>query len=428
MYDQTNPVVHNPDQYMIDLRRILSQGRKQIGLLIGAGAATSQTVSNDSNPVPEASNGKPLIPDVKGLTNEVLTKISKSKEFPLEEILTDLGEDSNIEEILTRARQLAATIGNAEVHGCNGEAYQRLAKAICREIGKLVSVSLPEEENAYTELISWIGGTARRHAIEIFTPNYDLLLEEAFERQRLPYFDGFPGSFRPFFDPVSVSEDQLPPRWTRLWKIHGSLGWESEDDSVIRTGNRNANALIYPDHLKYDQITRQPFSALYERLRTFLKTPDSLLFCTGFSFSDAQITAVIDEALTSNSHTAVIAFQYLALDEETHAVELARRRHNFSVYARDGAMISCLEGKWKPGEPPAKNWEAIQSTYWKSNGEENDSEFLLGDFNKLTRFLMQSQANSLDLALQEVKLTDPSTEFTSNSGENSNSTASVNDA
>ncbi len=428
MYDQTNPVVHNPDQYMIDLRRILSQGRKQIGLLIGAGAAVSQTVSNDSNPVPEESNGKPLIPDVKGLTNEVLTKISKNKEFPLKGILTDLGGDSNIEEILTRARQLAATIGNAEVHGCNGEAYRRLAKAICREIGKLVSVSLPEEENAYTELISWIGGTARRHAIEIFTPNYDLLLEEAFERQRLPYFDGFPGAFRPFFDPVSVSENQLPPRWTRLWKIHGSLGWESEDDSVIRTGSRDANTLIYPDHLKYDQITRQPFSALYERLRTFLKTPDSLLFCTGFSFSDAQITAVIDEALTSNSHTAVIAFQYLALNEETHAVELARRRHNFSVYARDGAMISCLEGKWKPGEPPAKNWEAIQSTYWKSTGEENDSEFLLGDFNKLTRFLMQSQANSLDLALQEVKLTDPSTEFTSNSGENSNSTASVNDA
>lgn len=424
MYDKTNPVVHNPDLYMIDLKRILSQGRKQIGLLIGAGAAVSQSVPNDSNLGHEEPKGKPLIPDVECLTNEVLTKISKSREFPIDEILTDLGGNSNIEEILTRARRLSATIGNAEVHGFNGEAYGKLAEAICNEIGKLVSVSLPEGENAYTELISWIGGTDRSHAIEIFTPNYDLLLEEAFERQRLPYFDGFPGAFTPFFDPVSVSENQLPPRWTRLWKIHGSLGWESKDNSVIRTGNRDANTLIYPDHLKYDQITRQPFSALYERLRTFLKTPDSLLICTGFSFSDAQITAVIDEALTSNSHTAAIAFQYLTLNQENYAVDLAHRRLNFSVYARDRAVISCHEGKWKPGEPPAKNWNAIQSTYWKSNSEEHDGEFLLGDFNYLTRFLMQSQANSLNLPFQEVD----STVTTSSTGENFKSTTSVNDA
>ena len=29
--------VHNPDQYMASLRTIIAQGRKRIGLLIGAG-------------------------------------------------------------------------------------------------------------------------------------------------------------------------------------------------------------------------------------------------------------------------------------------------------------------------------------------------------------------------------------------------------
>jgi len=31
--------VHNPDQYMASLRQIIAQGRKRIGLLVGAGAS-----------------------------------------------------------------------------------------------------------------------------------------------------------------------------------------------------------------------------------------------------------------------------------------------------------------------------------------------------------------------------------------------------
>ena len=33
--------VHNPDRYMADLRQMLSQGRKRIGIFIGAGAPTA---------------------------------------------------------------------------------------------------------------------------------------------------------------------------------------------------------------------------------------------------------------------------------------------------------------------------------------------------------------------------------------------------
>ena len=183
----------------------------------------------------------------------------------------------------------------------DGVGYNAMAERICQKIGCIVASPLPKSPNPYTDLVSWIGGTHRDHPVEIFTPNYDLLLEEAFERTRLPYFDGFTGAHKPFFDPTSISDDTLPPRWSRLWKIHGSLGWHASGDVVIRTGSREATALIYPDHLKYDQITRQPYSALFERLRTFLMTPDSLLLCTGFSFLDAQITAVLDEALAANT-------------------------------------------------------------------------------------------------------------------------------
>ena len=47
-------------------------------------------------------------------------------------------------------------------------------------------------------------------------------------------------------------------------------------------GRAPAPELIYPDHLKYGQVTRQPYSALFERLRLVqLTSPDTLLLCSG---------------------------------------------------------------------------------------------------------------------------------------------------
>lgn len=147
----------------------------------------------------------------------------------------------NIETILTQVRKLAQAIGNSTVHGRDGRAYHELGRKICKAIGNVVSSSLPENtDNPYSRLVSWISGTQREYSVEIFTPNYDLLVEEAFERSRVAYFDGFTGSHRPFFDPASVSSDELPARWSRLWKLHGSLGWKVVGNSVIRTGQREA--------------------------------------------------------------------------------------------------------------------------------------------------------------------------------------------
>ncbi|MFY0611016.1 MAG: SIR2 family protein [Hyphomicrobiaceae bacterium] len=300
--------IHNPDRFMMDLRQVLSQGRKRIGLLIGAGTPVSVRVNAEGKIDPA---GGPLIPDVAGLTNTVVAGLEPADKAVVDTLLPELGGNPNIEAILTRIRRLAQAIGAAEVHGLNGAGYDALALKICEKIGLLVSVPLPTEPSPFTELAAWIGGTHRQHPVEIFTPNYDLLIEEAFERARLPYFDGFTGAHKPFFDPTSIADDPLPSRWSRLWNIHGSLGWKIEEDTIIRTGDRTATTLIYPDHLKYDQTTRQPYSALFQRLRDFLTTPDSLLLCSGFSFADAHITAVLDEALSCNTHTAVLAFQFI---------------------------------------------------------------------------------------------------------------------
>ncbi len=228
--------VHNPDRYMADLRQILSQGRKRIGIFLGAGAPAAIRVDD----------GRPLVPDVDRLTEAVLRDLPDQQRRLVATLSSGIRENVNIEAILTQVRRLAQAIGGAQVHGFNGSDYEALGGRICKSIGAKVAVSLPGGANPYTDIVSWISGTTRVHPVEIFTPNYDLLMEEALERARFPYFDGFTGSHRPFFDPVSVLTDTLPATWARLWKLHGSLGWMIENDRVIRTGDRNATEVIYP--------------------------------------------------------------------------------------------------------------------------------------------------------------------------------------
>ena len=333
--------IHNPDRFMSDLRQILSQGRKRIGLLVGAGAPLAIKVDFAGQ---LTVAGTPLIPGADELTQKVIAGLKGVEATAMVAIQQELGDEANIEKILSRVRLLEEALGKMVVEGLDGAGYGTLGKCICNIIGDIANVSLPKERNPYNELVSWISGTVRTNAVEIFTTNYDLLFEEAFEQARIPYFDGFTGGSSPFFDAVSVAGDDLPARWSRLWKLHGSIGWALEGGTVVRGRGRTATQLVYPDHLKYDVTQKQPYSAMFERLKRFLLTPDTLLLATGFSFRDAHVCAVLDEALAMNANTAVFAFQFQPLADEIAACKLAYNRPNISVYAADGAVVSGVSG------------------------------------------------------------------------------------
>ena len=192
---------------MADLRQILSQGRKRIGILIGAGAPTSIFVNENDQFVEES--GRPLIPDVDGLTNSVIELLDSGNSETIQTLQAEFPNLNNIEDVLTQVRKLAQAIGTAEVFGLTGSQYDDLAQEICDIIGSIVNKPLPEPPTPYSYLVAWIAGTQREHPVEIFTPNYDLLIESAFETARVPYFDGFTGSRLPFFDPAAVSSDFL---------------------------------------------------------------------------------------------------------------------------------------------------------------------------------------------------------------------------
>jgi hypothetical protein len=396
-------IVHNPDRYMGDLRQMLAQGRKRIGILLGAGSPASIRI--DKNTGLLSPNGEPLIPTINDLTIIVLKQLDKNYSDVIKNISKDIGEKPNIEQILSRVRLLSSVIGCNSVYGCDGASYLQLSNHICDKIGTIVGVPLPQEDNPYLELVRWISGVNRSNSIEIFTPNYDLLIEESLEKIEIPFFDGFSGGYEPFFDPVSISNDDLPSRWVKLWKLHGSLGWAvNSNNRVIRGKGRSASQLIYPDHQKYDQIQKLPYSALFDHLRNFLITPDTLLLSCGFSYGDAHITAVIDESLAANPASSVFAFQYESLAKEVNACMLAGKRPNMSVFARDGAMINCISAPWVLGKVPTDDWESIRKTYWGKNiYNEKEEEFLLGDFALFTRFIALTRAEFVSTSIPKLE-------------------------
>ena len=77
----------------------------------------------------------------------------------------------------------------------------------------------------HVDFAEWIKRADRKQAIELFTTNYDYFFELGIEEKNIPYYEGFTGSYKPFFHSESVEDLCYLPKQTKLWKIHGSLGW-----------------------------------------------------------------------------------------------------------------------------------------------------------------------------------------------------------
>lgn len=366
---------HNPDQYMFGFRQLASNGKKKIGILIGAGAPVGINVAKDS------AQWESLIPNLDGLTKTVKNGLS-AEDLEVYNTLEASTEKPNLEKVLSKIRAISEVIGSSRIHNYSSDEFVSLSEKICNLIRDAVSKELPTGATPYSELVAWINGVNRKYGIEVFTTNYDLLMEQALERSKTPYFDGFSGAREAFFDPSSISRNDLPSRWVRLWKLHGSIGWEQNERSeIVRIPNSPKASMVYPSHIKYDQTQAAPFSSLFERLKNFLLEPDTVLISTGFSFADAHISSKLLESLQANPSAALLAFQFQDLETEKFITELALKCPGISAYCSDGAIINGVKAKWKLGAIPSKGWEHIRKEYYQND------KFTLGDFSALARFL-----------------------------------------
>ncbi len=381
---------HDPFRQVSYLRQALESPKRPIGFLLGAGCPLAV----------RTSDGQPLIPAIEGMTTKVISTVDAgASKLVLEAVrsrMTGGERNPNIEEYLSQIRMLREVASHLDPALLTDAALEKLDREMCEAIYDLACVTLPGVDTPYHHLAAWTRGLSRSLPVQLFTTNYDLLLEESLEAARVPYFDGFVGSKSAFFDPaaVEVDADLLPGRWARLWKLHGSVNWWLCDlggvPEVVRAERRAGTArLIYPSHLKYDETRQMPYLAMMDKLKAFLRLPAAILVCAGFSFGDRHITALLRQALSGNADAAVFGLIYGSLSENESAAKLARSTPNLSILARDGGVIGTRPGRWgaraTPDETPIG--VAILGEGAGSGSVPRHLEVTLGDFASFGLFL-----------------------------------------
>ncbi|MEJ0105183.1 MAG: hypothetical protein WDO19_22660 [Bacteroidota bacterium] len=108
----------------------------------------------------------------------------------------------NIEDILNQIRRIRELTGETAktYEGVSGERAKILDKEICKTIYDII---VDKEKVANIDntkkFFAWLSLLNRDFSKEVFTTNYDLIIEKSLEASHIPYFDGFVGSYEPFF-------------------------------------------------------------------------------------------------------------------------------------------------------------------------------------------------------------------------------------
>jgi len=407
---------HDPREHIRAVHQILISDKKRIGFLFGAG--TSLATGLDSVRVPAIAK----------MTDLVVERVeAHSGEFKLalEELKGEIGEkEFNVESLLSTVEAKLTVIGKGKLNQLDLTSFCELRDLVKEKVVELVSVHnkiQPEDRRnlSHSKLASWIANARRWHPVEIFTTNYDYLFELSLEGCGVPYFDGFSGSYQPFFCPEAVEDLDAYPGLVKLWKMHGSLGWTYRecDKTVVRQQAEEKNPiLIYPSHLKYNATKKQPYVGLIDRLCAFLQQDDAVLFTCGYSFSDNHINERIATSLRrgANSHVVALLYDKCREDDGTNSYSLSDSSNSaarmateetagkMSVYGIRHAVIGGKLGEWRLKNEPNAN-ESIQvSQYFDedgavppgANGEGDEvwagtGESRLPDFEKLADFLSE---------------------------------------
>lgn len=353
---------HDALKTLRDLREHMARHDKPLGFLFGAGTSCAVSKMVAAGGAPE-----PLIPAVAGLTEICRTGASglgpkfATAWAAIVAHCEAAKEATHVEGILSRVRMMLGALGGGDTLTglARGELVQ-LEASIRKSIATAVTVN-PDDvplDCPHRRFARWLARMQRQQPVEIFTVNYDVLFEHALESERIPVFDGFVGSFQPFFYPDSLRRSETAPgaHWTRLWKMHGSVTWRriTQDGRlrVVRGGNDPDGAMIYPSFEKYDESRQQPFASLTNRLARFLDQDDAILIVAGFSFGDEHINDLLFEALENRPRTHVFALQFGDPEEQTDLVKRARLRQNMVVVGPESGILGGRRAVWDTSGGP----------------------------------------------------------------------------
>jgi hypothetical protein len=373
-------MTHDPSEYIRGLQQLLISDKKRIAFLFGAGTSLAKKNTNSK-----------FVPAIGVMTKQIEAELSGDSVY--ENAIKEIREETTneiytIETLLSNIEQKCRFIGKGNLNGLNKSQFEELKTKIKEKIREKVSIHNDIDMNdiIHVDFAEWIGRADRKQGIEIFTTNYDYLFEIGLEDKNISYYDGFTGSYHPFFDSTSIEDLHFLSKQTKLWKIHGSLGWHYHEQSgkVIRKDSDKSDILIYPSILKYDESRKQPYMALGDRLSNFLKESDTILITCGYSFGDEHINERIITALKANPLTHVYVLYYdimhddngkkYALTEIAPLAKLAKEDSKISVFGCRQAVIGGQFGNWKLKREPDKDDMIRISLYFDEDAPNNPDE------------------------------------------------------
>jgi hypothetical protein len=354
-------MAHDPNEAAGQLASKLAARSRHVNLLLGAG--TSRTAG---------------YPDVAGLRQLAIDSLEADYA-----VISTVFEGRNLEEGLSWLRRVAALLQGDD------EEFAGVTRAEAVELDRRITSLVigavtgePQTLDPYIALATFASGPFYQRAVELFTVNYDLLLETGLETAGVPYFDGFVGSLKGRLRAELIDDpNALAQRFVRVWKLHGSVNWlEDPDLGIVRVGAPVAPdnaAAVYPSEEKYADSRRVPFVVLQDRFRRALAEPESLTLITGYSFGDQHINEAIFDAARQYPRSDITVCCFSTLPPA--AVAVASVTPNLTLLGATDAIIGTEQGGWEDKDLP---------------GVFEGGSFVLGDFSKLTAFLARQRAVS----------------------------------
>lgn len=218
------------------------------------------------------------------------------------------------------------------------------AKSILESENGIATANEDKREKAYSVLVNFLlsfaSRTGNRERLNIFTTNYDRLIEVGAELAGIHLMDRFVGTMMPVFRSSRLNLDihynppgiRGEPRYlegvARLTKLHGSVDWVQNHGEIRRIGLPfgadeinpylkapglyGADALrlmIYPNSAKDRETAEYPYVELFRDFAASICRPNSTLVTYGYGFGDEHINRVIHDMLTiPSTHLVIISF------------------------------------------------------------------------------------------------------------------------
>jgi hypothetical protein len=187
---------------------------------------------------------------------------------------------------------------------------EELEDRIKRHIYKVYAPEPPHEALLRT-WVPLLQGLSRRDPwLEVFTTNYDVVLEEAIADSRLSIETGRVGGVFPVLDDgpwIQADADAIPQRGL-LTKLHGSVDWSRIGPKIhcgtpSFTGDHNQHVIIYPGFKGMPET--RPFTLFHEHFIRSVARAEAAVFI-GFAFRDGYINQVLRDGLDKTAPIVVV--------------------------------------------------------------------------------------------------------------------------